>query len=123
VNYFAELDNLERTFRRRFGDPIGKGRHRVVFRSKNGKYVYKIPRNEDGETANAIEWHAYRKAQKQFPVAKCRVLAVNDFPVICMEYIEPVTRGCKLPEWVDWVDCSQVGYNRKGHLVVYDGGA
>lgn len=26
------------------------------------------------------------------------------------------------PEWVDFVDCAQVGFNRKGKLVAYDYG-
>jgi hypothetical protein len=97
------------------------GRHRQLFLSRCGKWVYKIPRNSAGLGANHNELRAY-KTGGWIPVAKCRLIHVFDIPIIVMEYVKSVHLGSSEPDWVACVDCAQVGYTRKGKLVAYDMG-
>lgn len=96
---------------------IGCGRNRIVFKTKNGKYVIKIPRNMMGITDNAMET---QKLDFGFPVSKSKRIILNDFCCVIAEYVDPVSGISGLPEWTKYVDCQQVGYTRKNILVAYD---
>lgn len=97
---------------------IGAGRNRIVFKSKSGKYVIKVPRNIQGSCDNFFET---RKTDFGFPVPKSRRIILDDFCCVIMEYVEHVSfKDTKAPSWVSWIDCGQVGHNRKGELVAYD---
>ena len=97
---------------------VGRGRNRIVFKSKSGKYVIKVPRNFEGGSDNFCET---KKIDFGFPVPKSRRIMLGDFCCVIMEYVEHASfKENKSPDWVPWIDCGQVGYNRKGELVAYD---
>lgn len=97
---------------------IGCGRNRIVFKSKNGKYVIKVPRNIEG---NGDNFRETKKEDFGFPVPKSKRILLDDFCCVIMEYVEHAYfKDKKVPSWVSWIDCGQVGYNRKGELVAYD---
>jgi hypothetical protein len=108
---------------------LGSGRHRAVWR--HGKYVIKIPINENGIYDNWHErdtWKQYGESGGCFKYARCRLLG----NILIMEYASypgPLSdengyiplQNC--PEWAYSLDCHQVGYNQKGAIVAYDYGA
>lgn len=96
---------------------LGAGRHRAVYR--RGRWVYKVPINEQGDFDNYREAWFYSKTRgKDFngEYARCRMLK-NGWLV--MEYVEPVPPKLA-PKWADFIDCQQVGTNRRGNVVAYD---
>lgn len=101
---------------------INWGRHRNTY--DDGKFVVKVPRNESGRHDNYREADLFKFYREQgHPdgqrLARCRVLK-NGYLV--MEKLE--TRiGCdwdKLPKWANYIDCGQVGLDRKGVYKAYD---
>lgn len=102
-----------------YGQPLGEGRHRVVFR--DGAYVLKFPRNEAGVWAN--EFEASTCNCPQAPKASCHIdkelTAIFGRPVLRMEFV--LHRGfSEEPDWTWSIDCGQVGYTAAGALVAYD---
>lgn len=98
------------------------GRNRAVY--DRGRYVLKVPRNEEGEVDNS--WEAdYSRSFKNRPdingihYARCRLLA-NGW--LLMEKVGPLPKGSKAPQWADYVDCQQVGVARDGRIVAFDYG-
>jgi hypothetical protein len=115
------------------GDEIlGYGRTRICF--ANGKdRVIKIPFTCEGYKASSNEVITYGNFQKRsdddwtitsdwIPTAECRFFQIpcSNVPLLSMERVERPRFGEPRPEWVDCVDCGQVGYNSKGELVAYD---
>jgi|SRR5579859_2584968 len=106
---------------------LGSGRHRSVWR--HGNYVIKVPMCEKGiydnfheryvwlnRNANRFSWAKY---------ARCRLIGV----ILIMEYARypgPLSDSNgfipfdKVPDWASYIDCQQVGYNRRGEIVAYD---
>lgn len=101
---------------------LGQGRNREAFLTKRGKYIIKVPLNEAGWSDNLIEVTDYERNRflgREY-MARCRMVVLSGVPCLIMERVDPVTSLKGLPEWTDFVDCRQVGYNRKGKLVAYD---
>ena len=103
---------------------LGSGRNRAVFKLKSGNYVIKFPLNEEGVADN--DWEASICSNKhegdeddvQYP--KTRYIELQGFVCCIMEYIEPCDSIDGMPDWIGFVDCGQVGYNKKGRLLAYD---
>lgn len=58
----------------------------------------------------------FSRGSGYIPLAKCRL---HNSGILIMEYVEQVSLD-NLPDWCDFVDCRQVGYNRYSQLVAYD---
>jgi hypothetical protein len=105
---------------------IGYGRTRICF-AHRGARVVKIPFTREGYQASSREVSTYENFQKDpnagwIPTAECRFFKL-DFANIWLLSMERVVRpefGEPRPDWVDSVDCGQVGYNSAGELVAYD---
>ncbi len=99
---------------------LGEGSQRRVYGHKN--FVIKIPLDWDGLNSNDREARVYKSTNdgwsRGIKRARCRL---HPSGLLIMEYVAPAHRK-SLPEWACYVDCQQVGYNRKGQLVAYDYG-
>ncbi len=98
------------------------GRNRAVY--DRGRYVLKVPRNEDGESDNYWEADMSRSFGRRPDIngicyARCRLLK-NGWLV--MEKVQPLPSGVQAPKWADYVDCQQVGLARDGRIVAFDYG-
>lgn len=108
-------------------------RNRIAFLFE--KHVVKIPRCQDGLFDNDWEGSVRNNEESlghpyyvQYP--RTRLFYWKDVPILFMERVEPVNWKEKLksigdfefPDWVNSVDCGQVGYTRDGRLVAYDYG-
>jgi hypothetical protein len=92
---------------------LDSGRHRSVFEHRD--WVIKVPLSDWGVLDNTREALAYKKDKEH--LARCRMLS----DLLVMEKVVPYTGAKnKLPKWVDYIDCGQVGYNREGKLVAFD---
>lgn len=114
----ALIKRTLREARKRFGKPLGVGRHRACF-AMNDRFVLKVPRTEEGLNDNESE----ANGTTNHPHARCRKLYSKDgVPLLVMERVTYPEHGSydKLPDWAKWVDCMQVGYTAKGVLVAYD---
>lgn len=107
---------------------LGSGLSRAVFKLK-GNHVLKFPLNPKGERDNDWEGSVCTNIGKSDPDEEVQYPNTRHFDIggfICcvMEYVTPVTdtADVKLPDWVNNVDCTQVGYNKRGNLVAYDYG-
>lgn len=107
--------------REKFGEPIGVGRNREVYR--DGGTVLKLPLSEygvqdnEGEASRYILW-----SPQDEHYASCHIEPMYDLPILRMEYVERAKSRKGLPDWVDFIDGFQVGYNKHGKLVAYDYG-
>jgi hypothetical protein len=101
---------------------IGQGRHRRTYLSKSGKYVVKLPINNNGEDANQQELNSYQNNPQN--KARCRLIWIMSKPVLLMEVVQPWWEVGDdidtLPDWVRRIDAYQAGYNRKNKLVAWD---
>lgn len=99
---------------------LGEGTQRRVYR--RGNYIIKLPISWDGLNSNDKEARTYQSTSDGWlfgiRYAKCKL---HSSGLLIMEYVEPA-HGKELPRWTCYVDCQQVGYNRRGHLVAYDYG-
>lgn len=107
---------------------ISYGRNRIVLLM--GPYVIKFPINWNGHADN--DWEGsisnpdesepdYNPDNVQY--ARTRLAYFEQTPIVFMEQVTPTAESYDvLPDWVGYVDCAQVGYNRKGKLVAYDYG-
>ena len=123
---FPGLTDLYLRFYKRSTAFFG-GSNRVTFIM--GRYVVKLPQNYDGIADN--DWEGSVRHSPDLGAAKyarTRLIYVGQIPVLVMEYVEPwcyrdlQEKLGKVPTWVDFIDCQQVGYNRRGQLVAYDYG-
>lgn len=110
-----------------FGEPIGEGKDRIVFLSRDRKSVIKMPRCANCEIANERELHPNAWLEPQQYARTWRDDQLSDqtgILIIRMEHVRLVVGAHhgELPDWASAVDCSQVGYNAAGNLVAYDWG-
>lgn len=129
INLNSVLTELDRRYRSRASE-IHAGRNRRVY--VMGTYVIKVPLNLNGVADNDWEGSVRNGAfvseyELVYPKHK-RMVYWRGIPVVFMEYVEPATskqiikQVGKVPNWVDRVDCGQVGFNKHGLLVAYDYG-
>lgn len=106
----------------KYGEPIGEGLDRIVF--DTGRFVIKVPRNGFCFFAQYNEEFRGLRHLKNEIYAACRIWHINDVPVLWMEKVQVLEKidYSLLPDWVGYIDCGQVGYNRQGKLVAYDYG-
>ena len=101
---------------------VGRGSYRWTYRTRSGRFVVKFPKcREYGEADNVLEAEACRGGEPC--IARCRLIRVAGYDCLVMEWVEPIDytgAPLPLPDWVDWIDCQQVGHNRRGRLVAYD---
>ncbi|QDJ96217.1 hypothetical protein Xoosp13_30 [Xanthomonas phage Xoo-sp13] len=107
---------------------VTNGRNRVVLLM--GPYVIKFPISWDGHADN--DWEgSISNAKEDEPdynpdnvqYARTRLAYFEKTPILFMEQVKSTDEPYEvLPDWVGYVDCAQVGYNRKGKLVAYDYG-
>lgn len=102
------------------------GRTRAVFDRGDG-YMVKVPLNGEGFMANRSESLTSASDDTFIPVAKCWMEEDTSIPggsidILVMEKVTPIEEidYKKLPDWVGFVDCAQVGHDSKGKLVAYD---
>ncbi len=106
--------------RERYGEPIGEGRHRIVF--VDGDFVVKCPTKESGVSACDHELYG-----AHFPEMYAKVsldplsTEVSPINLVRMEHVDHVGWGGEdLPSWTNMIDCGQFGYTKDGRLVAYD---
>jgi hypothetical protein len=100
---------------------IGSGRNRDVYLCPSGLYVVKDPSNDAGCDDNYSEAYRWKRRSKWYPLARCKM--VPNSPLLIMEYVKTDFVWSKeMPDWIDFVDCRQVGYTLDGKLVAYDYG-
>lgn len=103
---------------------LGEGRNRAVY--QRGSYVVKVPLREEGIADNYHEARVYKERRTQqaegsIQYARCRLLG----DLLVMEYAMYPGPGTDEtgylsyengPDWMAYVDCGQVGYNRRGQV-------
>ena len=104
---------------------LGNGATRICFASKDT--VYKLPLNEWGFMDNYSEADIFKKwgRTKDIPYAKCRLIHINDIPVLAMERLDMLHHKTwrfhmRNTWWVGHIDCGQIGMNKKGEIFAYD---
>jgi len=110
-------------------DFLGRGRSRAVFQLDCNSVV-KVPLNMAGIVDNSDEARLFSRYGKTgfIPYAVCEVVlhkereSLSEIPLLMMELIRLPEEFEKLPEWCDYVDCAQVGYDGDNKLVAYDFG-
>lgn len=114
LNQLAEIefDKLVK----KYGNP-SCGRHRATFFSKH--CVIKFPLNFKGLTDNS-----YEAKNKDETHAKTKLFDMNDFTCAVQEKLRMPSKEefKKLPSWTDFIDCQQVGFDKKGNIKAYDFG-
>lgn len=101
---------------------LGEGRHRAAFLTPSGNFVIKVPIDEMGFVDNFREYRMWRQIDKWMPkehLARCKLHQSSGILVmeaVDLAYEYPVDGT----DWIGFIDCGQVGYNRRGRLVAYD---
>lgn len=102
----------------KYGEPL-LGTTRATFLSKN--YVLKFPLNANGNRAN--DWEGSVSADH---LARGRWLQIEGFICVMQERLVELdwnnTKYTDLPDWVECIDCGQVGYDKQGNLKAFDFG-
>lgn len=120
---------------------LGSGKDRYTWLSPNKRYVIKFPKHEDGIYANQNEAKYYAKYKNQpdhngVVFAPCRLIAHSILLMQAMVSTLGDTSGCIIardteavrycmdtrPDWVDHIDCDQVGKLMNGRMATYDYG-
>lgn len=120
INFGENAVALHEKLWKKYGEPKC-GNSRATYISKN--YVFKLPLSEEGIYQNEDECTLLSDDYWQF--AKTRLID-SDSRLLCMERVEHafydtiIERLGYVPEFVMGIDCSQVGFNRRGELVAYD---
>ena len=119
--YLAGIDRQVEKLGRLHGQPK-IGTNRIVFCAEEN--VIKVPYSQEGVLANGRE-AGWKNAG--IPLAEAELFQLDPDDgvwLLRMERIDPLTGTARneadLPDWVGFVDCGQVGYNRAGELVAYD---
>jgi hypothetical protein len=107
---------------------VGTGTSRVCFSYPGSGTVIKVPFCAEGQEASFNEAQAFKNFQKYpnicTPIADCSFVdftASLGMELLVMERLfEFPTVRIALPDWVNSVDCGQVGYNSQKRLVAYD---
>lgn len=95
---------------------IGEGRTRKVY-AIDDNWVLKVPRNDEGVSANQTEYNLYMCYVKNTELAACFLMSNGS---LLMERVDCDAIG--KPSWADFYDCSQVGKRKNGTWVAYDYG-
>lgn len=101
---------------------VGEGRNRSAFLSPSGKNVVKVPLSTEGFEDNEREARYWKKQDAQFEttdkieLARCRLFGV----FLVMEFVDDNVTIDEKPGWANYIDCEQIGKNRKGRIVAYD---
>lgn len=119
---YTAIDKILGRLQAKYGEPIGSGLSRIVF--DTGKYVIKVPRDESCFNANYNEEFRGRRKLKNEIYTVCRIWHIDKVPILWMEKVEILEKidYDNLPDWIAFIDCGQVGYNKYGELVAYDYG-
>lgn len=98
----------------KYGEP-SCGKNRATFIGKN--FVIKFPRSDSGINDNCIE-----SSYSDDTTAKSRGFILDGFLCVVQERLVMPTKEQRksMPSWVDFIDCGQVGFDRKGNLKAYD---
>jgi hypothetical protein len=115
---------------------LGEGRHRKVYGLPSGRNVIKVPIGQMGKAANlweAIVWKT-RHNQAKWPwmlqnelrgivPARCRLIPGTY--LLVMERLEEILHTYNIKrsphhEWVNDVDCFQVGFDRQDKVKAFD---
>lgn len=100
--------------KKKYGKP-SCGRNRACFYSKH--CVIKFPLNMNGVIDN--KWEA---SYKDSTCAKGKIVIFKGVELLIQEKLSYPKNFKNLPDWVDFVDCMQVGYDKRGNLKAYDFG-
>ena len=94
------------------------------------EFVVKIPLDEAGCFDNEREARICKIYNKQINknchydgdphYAKCQLEYIWSVPILFMERVRLPVSYKGLPDWIGYIDCMQVGYNKQGKLVAYD---
>lgn len=104
---------------------LGCGTTRICF-SYGDDQVVKIPINWHGidDSNNEADTYAiFAETGEGIPTASCNFAKFDNDNILLlvMERLRSFPDSRKdLPDWTDFVDCCQVGYNSAGELVAYD---
>lgn len=120
----SPLSMLKARYRRRAIE-IVSGRNRTTYNM--GRYVVKVPNNDNGCADNSWEgWITSSQRPGMPQYARTRLAMYGDVPVLFMEYVlhwsKAGIRAKDLPRWTAAIDCHQVGLNKNKRLVAYDYG-
>lgn len=95
---------------------LGIGRNRAVFKL-SANNVIKVPINDYGVCDNSYE--AFNKKDVEYGIPRSKAFVLSGIALLIMEYIQHVQLD-NPPDWSDYIDCRQIGYNKKGQLLAYD---
>jgi len=127
VHFFVDAQQKVLTrLNRKYGHPAC-GRHRCTFSSK--AVVIKVPLNQGGVAANSREYQLWKEqvAQgysdpREIRYSRSRIIYVHDLPLLVMQKLD-IARSYEqgpMPDWAGWVDCGQVGKDKRGNWRAYD---
>ncbi len=114
----------------------GHGGFRIAFRTNH--YIYKFPVNGKGIEDNFSEYKQFKQYGRKgysifktetsdviLPLAKCRLIVINNIPVLVMELLNNLDGDEILLQEVFQIirnceDGNQLGKNSNGNLLCYD---
>lgn len=122
---------FDRFHKRCKGFESGRTRCAFIF----DRYVVKLPITQggigDNDWEGSVSNGPEQNEDEHVQYARTRMhyyKGLEFFPVVFMEFVQ-WARGAEIvaklghePDWVDCVDCGQVGFNRAGKLVAFDYG-
>jgi hypothetical protein len=111
------LRRFRPVFIAKFGAAIGSGRNREGYGSTSA--IFKLPITVDGMYENAWERTRFVRGPDK-NLARCRLLHLEDVPVLAMVLLDTDHTNKNLPDWADFIDCRQVGFDRRGNVRAYD---
>lgn len=111
----------------KYGNPIGCGTTRMVFESKNN--VIKVPINDAGISSN--DWEG--SCSNEIYAKTKGIWLDNGLVIVVQEKLDLDFKfeknniikdgsSFKYPDWVNGIDCQQVGFDKNGNLKAYDYG-
>lgn len=98
-----------------YGEPIGIGRHRIVFQDKD--WVIKVPISASGVKACLEEIKT--KDNRHAISYKDKMSKKLNLPIVRMEYVQHIGPQKHL-RWTYNVDGGQIGITKDGRIVAYD---
>lgn len=127
-SYFGEsiILDMHKQMCEKYGMPQ-LGTKRATYISKFA--VFKLPVNDCGYRDNDLEGSIVdicKGTPYEIPIAKSKLLFINDTPVVVMEKVQPLLLSeiksllGEIPSFVSFVDMGQVGLTKKGDLVAFD---
>lgn len=120
----GSLISLHRIMLEKYGMPEC-GTSRATYSANT--VVFKVPLNPDGFFHNDAEYSLISTGCiEEDQLAKTKIHAIEDIPVLAMEKVIPASFGDikarigHVPDWVYAVDMAQVGFSKSGQLKAYD---